>query len=108
MTDNGELRHLDVARDGQVLAQATMSGPDDAGEACAQVHMAPGHLPVGTRQQMVDAVLDAVNDTHADRLTAAVPRGDVELMEGLCEHLHDVKLRAAGATSIIEGELTPG
>jgi hypothetical protein len=56
----------------------------------------------------VDAVHEAVTEDHASRLTAAVPCGDAELVEGICDHLDDVELRAAGSTSIIKGDLKPG
>ena len=97
-----------VEVDGQVLARATVSDVNEDGEACAQVHVASGHLPVGTRQKVVDAVHEAVVEHDTTRLTAAVPCGDAELVEGLRNHLDHVELRAAGATSIIRGDVKPG
>jgi len=111
-----EDKHITVAEDGQVLAEAIVTAPDGDRGARAQVHVASGHLPVGTRQKMADAVhetvAEAVSDTVPDgqraHLTATVPLGDVELVEGIGGRLDDVQLRAAGATSIIEGEVRPG
>ena len=103
-----DFRQISVEEDGQVLAQATISMSDEDGEARAQVHVAPGHIPVGTRQKVLDAVHEAVTEGHAKRLTAAVPCGDAELVEGIRQHLDDVQLRAAGATSIIQGDVKLG
>ena len=102
-----EDRQIAVEQDGQVLAQATVSAADDQGASRAQVHMASGHLPPGTRQKVADAVHEAVVEEHAIRLTATVPRGDAELVEGIGHHLDRVELRAAGATSIIKGDVRP-
>ena len=96
-----------VEEDGQVLARATVSDADGDGESLAQVNVSSGHLPVGTRQQVVDAVHEAVTEHHTRRLTATVPCGDAELVEGIRNHLDHVELRAAGASSIIRGDVKP-
>lgn len=102
-------KRITVEQDGEVLAQATVSvsHEDDEAHALAQVAVAAGHLPVGTRQKMVDAVHAAVTEDHAAHLTASVPLGDAELVQGVSSHLDDVQLRAAGSTSIIEGVVKP-
>jgi hypothetical protein len=56
---------------------------------------------------VADAVHEAVVEDQTRRLTATVPLGDAELVEGLRSHLDDVELRAAGATSIIVGDVKP-
>ena len=101
-------KHITVEEDGQVLSEATVTVGDDDKQAQAQVHVTSGHLPAGTRQKMADALHQAVTEDNAERLTASVPRGEAELVEGICEHLSDVEMRSAGATSIIEGEVKPG
>ncbi len=88
-------QQISVEKDGQTLAQATVSAPDENNEVRAHVHVASGHLPVGTRQKLVEAVHEVVNDGNARRLTATVPLGDAELVEGIRGHLHDVELRAS-------------
>lgn len=98
-------RQIKVEKDGRLLAQAELSVSKRTNEARAQVHVAPGQLPSGTRQRMADALHDAVTEDRATHLTASVPLGDAELVQGLREHLDDVELRAAGATSIIEGSV---
>ena len=93
-------KQISVEENGEVLPQATISAPDDNNDARAEVTMAPGHLPVGTRQKMADAVHEAVCDYNASHLTATVPQGEAELVDGIRGHLSDVELRAAGASSI--------
>jgi hypothetical protein len=102
-----EDRQISIEEDGRVLSSATVSVTDDGNEARAQVHVAPGQLPVGTRQQMADAIHEAVTEDDAERLSAAVPRGDSELVEGISEYLGDPELRSAGATSIVQGTIKP-
>jgi ribulose-5-phosphate 4-epimerase/fuculose-1-phosphate aldolase len=98
-------KQLSITENGQVLAEATVVPPDPQGEARAQVSVAPGHLPVGTRRKMADAVHDAVVADEAARLTATVPLGDAELVDGIREHLSEAQIRAAGSTSIIRGDM---
>ena len=101
-------RQIRIEEDGRLLSQATVSAPDENNQARAQVHVAPGQLPSGTRQRMADALHEAVTEDDAERLSAAVPRGDAELVEGIKDHLSDAELRACGTTSIIEGQIKPG
>jgi len=101
-------REITIEEDGQVVSSATVSAPDEDNEATAQVHVAPGHLPPGTRQNMAAAIHQTVTEDAAERLTAVVPRGDSELVEKISEQLSDAELRAAGATSIIRGQVRPG
>ena len=98
MTDE---QHISVEEDGQVVARATVSVSNS--EALASVNVSSGHVPVGTRKKVVDAVHETVLNEEAEHLTASVPLGDAELVEGMRSHLDDVRLRAAGATSIISG-----
>lgn len=100
-------KHITVEADGQVLSEATISPTDENQEAQAQVHVASGQLPAGTHQKMADALHQAVTDDNAERLTAWVPRGQAELTEGIRDHLTDVEMRSAGATNVIQGEVTP-
>lgn len=97
-------KHITVEEDGQILAQARIASDDEHG-ARAEVNVAPGHLPAGTRQRMADAVHASVVEGDVRRLSASVPLGDAELIDGMREHLTDVELRAAGSTSILEGEV---
>jgi hypothetical protein len=100
-------RKITVEDGGEVVARATVITPDGTGAAHAEVSMAPGHLPVGTRQRVADTVHEAVVADHAAHLTASVPQGDAELVDGIRDHLSDVRMRAAGASTIIEGDVNP-
>jgi hypothetical protein len=90
------------------LVEATIAPPDGDGEARVDVHTGSGNLPVGARQRMADTIHQVVTDDQASRMSATVPLGDAELVEGIRTHLNDVELRAAGATSIIEGNVDAG
>ena len=50
---------------------------------------------------------EAVCNDNARHLTASVPKGDAELVDGIEGHLSDVDLRAAGASTIIHGAVDP-
>lgn len=102
-----ESKKIHVEVDGAVLAEATIATDDQDLHSRAQVTMAPGHRPVGAGQTAADAVHHAVCEDDAVHLTATVPRGEAELVDGLRSHLTDVELRAAGSTSIIEGDVRP-
>jgi hypothetical protein len=91
MTDD---RQITVEEDGAVVAQASVSVSSEDHRAQAQVNVASGHLPVGTRQKVVEAVHEAVCEDDGQHLTASVPLGDAELVRGLSERLDDVSLRA--------------
>ncbi len=104
MADDRQIR---IEKDGQTLAQAVVSVAEENGEGRAQLHVASGQLPTGTRQELAAAVHEAIVEDDAQRLTASVPLGDAELVLGICEHLTDVELRAAGSTSIIKGDVKP-
>jgi hypothetical protein len=103
-----EDKRITVEEDGHVLAQALVTPPDGEHGARAQINVAPGRLPPGTRQKMADAVCASVLEDEAQHLTASVPLGDAELIAGIGEHLTDVALRAAGSTSILDGDVRPG
>ena len=100
MTDDKQIK---VEVDGTVVAEAIVTTTDAL--ARAQVHVEPGHLPVGARQQVAAAVHDAAVADSAEHLSAALPRGDAELVEEMREHLEHAELRSAGASSILEGEV---
>lgn len=100
-----EPQQIKVEVDGAVVAEAVVTTPDADARSRAQVHVEPGHLPSGTRQQVAAAVHEAVVADEARHLSAALPRGDAELVEEMREHLDHAELRSAGASSILEGEV---
>lgn len=96
-----DTQHVEVTAGGRVVASAEVVA--DGGSAVAALHVEPGHLPPGTRTELVDAVLDAPAVAGADRLTTAGPAGDVEVAERVRERLDDVEARSAGATTFHDG-----
>ena len=44
-------RQISVEENGEILAEATISAPDENNDARAEVTVAPGHHPSGTRQR---------------------------------------------------------
>src|SRR6187200_2384065 len=78
-----EDRHVSIRAHGETLAEATISPPDSDGEARVDVHTESGHLPAGARQRLADAIHEVVTDDHAERISATVPMGDAELVEGI-------------------------
>lgn len=100
-----EQKQIKVEVDGAIVAEAVVTSPDQQARAQAQVHVEPGHLPSGTRAQVAAALHEAVLADSALHLTAALPRGDAELVDEVREHLDNSELRSAGASSIIEGEV---
>ena len=91
--------HITVEEDGRVLAEATVQSDDEHRSVHADLHVEAGHLPVGTRTRLVDAVLDQATapGTHLD---ATLPAGDGEILDRLRERCDDVQARSAGASTL--------
>ena len=65
--------------------------------------VAHGHLPVTTRRDLVEQAFGLPELGHRDQpVLAIIPLGDVELLQGLEDHLCGVSARAAGATCLVE------
>lgn len=60
------------------------------------------HLAPGAREELVEAIFELPDVTYCDVVEAVVPLGDVDLMSSLQAHLRDVRVRAAGATCLID------
>jgi hypothetical protein len=69
------------------------------------MHVESGHLPTGTRTQLVDAVLDLPQVSSAERIVATMPISDTEMLDRVRERADDVQARPAGATKIVEARL---
>lgn len=80
---------IEVSDDGR---QAVVSVPGTTG------HHAPGERSALAKESLSDERLDA-----AEHVTAAVPRGDTEVLDEVRRQLHSDDTRAAGATVIVEG-----
>ena len=96
MSSNTE--RLTVEEDGRVLAEATLHADPEQGSVRADLHVEAGHLPVGTRTRLVDAVLD--QSAAGSHLDATLPAGDGEILDRLRERCDDVQARAAGSSTL--------
>ena len=91
---------------GRLLAAADLFPTDDPGIVHSAMHVESGHVPMGTRARLVDAVLAHPRVDRAERLLVTMPLGDTEMLERVRERCADVDARAAGATKIVEAKLT--
>lgn len=90
--------------DGAVLAVAHIELVD-ADTVRASLHVVPGHLPVGVRTRLVDAVF-ADPDVRAHRhVQLTLPLGDVEILDGVRRRSVLGAFRAAGSTCLVDAEL---
>lgn len=75
--------------------------------ARASLHVESGHLPAGTRERLVDAVLDAPEVRSRRRVQVALPLGETELLQRVRERCGSARTRVAGSTALVDAEL-PG
>jgi hypothetical protein len=74
--------------------------------ARASLHIESGHLPVGTRTPLVDALLDSPEFRSCKHVQVALPLGDTEIFHRVRERCHPYEVRAAGTTCLVEADLT--
>ena len=86
---------------GRPVAGAEIELVDPTG-ARASLHVAAGHLPIGTRGRLVDAVLDAPEIRSRQWVQVALPLGDTEMLNRLHERCAGAVARAAGASCLID------
>jgi hypothetical protein len=90
--------------DGRPVAAADIDVVDPSA-ARASLHVESGHLPVGTRRRLVDAVLDAPEISSRQHVQVALPIGDGEILDRVRERCETEEVRAAGATCLVEANL---
>jgi hypothetical protein len=100
-------RQVRLSDDGQVVAAADVQRLD-RNVVRASLHPTAGHVPVGTRGRLVDAVLDLPEAGERSRLEATVPLGDAEALDRLRTRCRDVQTRPAGASCLVDAELPAG
>ena len=89
-------QHITIFDGKRVLAEADVdSGPD---LVQARLRVESGHLPPGTRTQLVDAVLDLTTGEPGVALEMTLPAGDAEMLQRVRERCHGVDAHAAGAS----------
>ena len=82
-----------------------MESSTDTDTISASMRAESGHLPTGTRTQLVDAVVDRASALQADRLPASIPAGDGETLDRLRERCPNVDARPAGASCLADAQL---
>lgn len=65
-----------------------------------------GHVPVGTRERLVDTVLDSPEVTATHQIKAVIPMGDADMLQRIQERCDTVEPRAAGASCLIDAEMS--
>jgi hypothetical protein len=98
-------QYLTLTDDGQVLAEATIRSATHRPSIHADLHVESGHLPVGTRTRLVDAVLDLTAAEPGTHLQVTLPAGDGEILDRLRERCDDLQIRSAGASCLATGTL---
>ena len=69
-----------MMRTGSALAAADVEVADPT-MVRASLHVESGHLPVGTRKRLVDAVLDSPEVSSSEHVQVALPLGDTEILD---------------------------
>jgi len=106
MTDRARSRISVDDEDGRHVAAADIEVVDPS-EVRASLHVESGHLPVGTRTRLVDAVLDTPEVSSCEHVQVALPLGDTEILDRVRERCDTSDVRAAGASCLVEADL-PG
>lgn len=105
MTNRADHRHVDVREDERLVGLVDVEPGEAEGVVRAAMHVEPGHLPMGSRSRLVDAVLDLPELQEGTHLEAAVPLGDTEILQRIQERLSDVQTRSVGSTCLVDAEL---
>jgi hypothetical protein len=90
--------------DGRLVGAADIEVVD-LWQARASLHVESGHLPAGTRQRLVDAVLDAPEIRSRRHVQVALPLGDGEILDRIRQLCDIDQMRAAGATCLVEATI---
>ena len=103
---SGTHQHITLTDDHQmILAQATIRSATHCPSIHADLHVEAGHLPIGTRTRLVDAVLDLTAAEPGTHLQVTLPAGDGEILDRLRERCDDLHIRSAGASCLVSGTL---
>jgi hypothetical protein len=104
MTDHEDARRVEIKDGDQTVAAAEVS-QRGGGTARASLHAASGHVPPGSRADLVDAVVDLPEVQASSRLEATIPLGDGESLDRLRERTEETTSRAAGSTALVDASL---
>jgi hypothetical protein len=67
----------------------------------ASLHVESGHLPIGARRRLVDAIFDAPEISSRQHVQVALPLGDCEILDRIRQRCDIDEMRAAGATCLV-------
>jgi hypothetical protein len=98
-------QYITLTDDGQILAEATIRSATHRPSLHADLHVEAGHLPVGTRTRLVDAVLEVTAAEPGTHLQVTLPAGDGEILDRLRERCDDLQIRSAGASCLVTGTI---
>ena len=106
MTDKGKHHNVELSDGDHRVTSADVTTPTHSdGTAEVSLHAQSGHLPPGSRADLVDAVLDLPEVQASAHLQATLPLGDSESLERLRERTDDMTTRAAGSTILVDSDL---
>ena len=81
----------------------------DIRPSCSSVELsidiAPGNPSPGLRRRLIDAVFDLDVMGTPRTILAALPLGDVDLLDCVAEHCASVQTRSAGCSCLVDGRL---
>jgi hypothetical protein len=105
MNHTDQQQHITIIHEGRAVATADLDSSTDTDTVSASMHVESGHLPTGTRTQLVDAVVDRASALQAERVQVSFPAGDGEMLDRLRERCPDVDARPAGASCLADAQL---
>lgn len=93
-----------VEDDGHPIAHADVS--DDGAVVELRFSVDQGHLPFLARELLVEATFGLPSLKEPRLVHATLPLGDVDLLAGLRRHCSHVDVRAAGASCLVDAEVS--
>ncbi len=95
------LAEVRLEAEGRMTGNVLVSRQD--GVLLVKIMVAHGHLPAATRRRLVEQAFRLPElSPSRQRVLVTIPLGDVELLQGLRARLCEVRVRAAGATCLVE------
>ena len=106
MVDHAGHRNVEVTVGERVVASAQVdTSPEDPDTVRASLHAESGHLPVGSRASLVDAVVDLPELQGIAHVEATIPLGDAESLQRLRERTDHMTTRAAGSSALVDADM---
>jgi hypothetical protein len=101
-------RYIEISDGHRKVASAdvTISQRSDGTSARASLHSEAGHLMLGARARLVDAVLDLPELHRGARLEAAFPLGDSETLFRFRDRCPSATPRPAGTSVLLDAVIT--